>query len=97
MRFRSSGSEEIYYVAEQKDRQYVLVVDVNKMGSDFGQESGTYDMVSDVCKCAVLHVYYITCFVQYIFVVPCGWGLLHSEPTAVVYGRAWLHLCLILC
>eukprot|EP00731_Ephydatia_muelleri_P010701 Em0005g1287a len=43
VRFRSSGSEELYYVAEQKDRQYVLVVDVNKMGNDFGQNSGTYE------------------------------------------------------
>lgn len=51
MRFRSSGSEELYYVAEQKDRQYVLVVDVNKMGNDFGQNSGTYEAVSCVCVC----------------------------------------------
>ena len=46
MRFRSSRNDEIYYVAEQKEKQYVLVVDVNKMGGDFGQQSGTYEMVS---------------------------------------------------
>lgn len=54
MRFRSSDSEEIYYVPEQKERQYVLVVDVNKMGSDFGQNSGTYEAVSVWWLC-VLH------------------------------------------
>ena len=43
----SLGSQEIFYVATaNSEKQYLFEIDVAEAASDFGQLSGTYDLVN---------------------------------------------------